>query len=304
MLNVKYRPKKIEQLVGNSSVKESLLSLFKRDRKEIPQVYLFTGKAGTGKTTMAYILKSQLGCSDMDFSYYNTANTRGIDTIRAIIENSTYVPVEGKVKMYVLDECHQISHDAMEALLNILEKPPENVYFVLCTTEPNKIPPTIKRRCSEYEMEPLLRPEMAKFLKRIVKRERKEIKDSVLEKIIDVSEGSAGLALKLLDSVIDMKDEKEAIKIIESRTISEKNIIHLCRSLIKNNNWDNIRKILIDLEGDPERNRRAVLSYFKKVLLFRGNDKVAEMMMCFMDPVFYTGDAGFVHCCYLACKVK
>jgi DNA polymerase-3 subunit gamma/tau len=302
-----YRPTNFNEFAGNDSTIESLMAVLER-KKDIPHSYLFTGPSGCGKTTLAHILKKELGISDMDFYVYNASNTRGIDTIRQIQEMAQFSSLNGNRKMYLLDETHQVTGAAQEALLLLLENPPPHVFIALCTTEPDKLKPTIKRRCHQAEVKRLEEKDITAFLLSILELEKiKDYSGKVIERIAETSDGSPGLALSLLDSVIEL-DEDMAMKAIESVTINEKSVIDLCRALLDTKNtqsakWTKIKKILNGIDGEPESIRHAVLGYFTKVMLSdNGNDLAADILSLFTESFIYSGRAGLVLACYLSCK--
>jgi len=310
-LPIKYRPKTLDDFIGNETAIKSLASVL--DREEgVPSSFFFTGLPGGGKTTLARIIKEQLDVSDMDFYEYNTANTRGIDTIRKIAENVSYAPMSGGKKLYLLDEAHMVTGPALEALLKLLEEPPEHAHFVLCTSEPSTIKPNtlkaIRRRCHEIELKALIRGQLMRLLKGICKKEGKEPNLSVIKKIAKSCWGSAGQALSMLDSVIDMDDEEEAEQAIENLVSSEASIAEICKTLIDPkfgaaNKWDKIRKLIPKLSGEPESIRYAINGYLNKVLLSRGGvpKKLAAVVACFTDSFMYTGKAGVTLGCFYAC---
>jgi DNA polymerase-3 subunit gamma/tau len=311
-LNIDYRPGSIDEMVGNDAGIESLRS--KLLSEDIPRSYFFTGPPGCGKTTLAYVIKGELGVSNFDFYEYNAANTRGIDTIRDIGSNLSKAPMDGDKKLYLLDEAHQITGTAMEALLKILEEPPKHVIICLCTSEPEKIKPNtlkaVRRRCFELEVKPLTRGKISTFLKEIIEAEKMEgFPDSIIRKIATSCWGSPGQALSLLDAVIDMEDEEQAIEAIENLVVSEASVKDLITTLIDNrisgnSKWMQIKEMLPNINGDPESVRYAILSYLNKVLLGHPlNMHLLEIASCFTDSFMYTGAAGLTCACALACKV-
>ena len=310
-LNVDYRPVSLDEIVGNEVGIESLRSKLKCD--DVPKSYFFTGAPGCGKTTLAYVIKEELKISDFDFHEYDAANTRGIDTIREIKSNISKAPLDGSRKLYLLDECHQITGTAMEALLKLLEKPPNHVIIVMCTSEPQKIKPNtlkaVRRRCYELEVKTLTRGKILSLLKEILEAEEvPDFPDAILSKIATSCWGSPGQALSLLDSVIDMEDEAAAVEVIENQVTSEEKITKLCSILIDDrlsdaSKWGQIREMIPNIGGDPEQIRYAVCSYLDKVILGRPISlKLIEMAAFFTDSFMYTGRLGLTLACALSCR--
>lgn len=302
-LHTTYRPKTLDDFFGNEAIVESLKSVLER-KKDRPHTFLFSGPSGCGKTTLARILKHELKCEDMDFYIYNSANTRGIDTIREINEKKSFSPMNGEVKIYILEEAAGLTTQAQESMLDMIEQPPSHVFFILCTTEPEKLKVTIKRRCHHYEVQPLFRNEMKKLMNTILEREDKEIEKSIFDKIISLANGSAGIALKMLDSIIDMDDEEQMLDTLESSTMKEEEVISLCRELVKNRSWKKVSKILGGIKGDAESIRYAVLGYMSKVLLNSGREDIAEIISLFSDSYIYCGKAGLILSCHEVCKIR
>lgn len=221
-LHIKYRPQTWEEIRGNEEVVEALKSLFSsRPVEERPHVFLLKGPSGCGKTTIARIIKKELGCSDLYFFEINAADARGIDSIRQMISDCRFLPWIGSTKVYVLDEVHQMTKEAQNALLKILEDTPQHVYFILCTTEPKKIISTIKTRCSTYQVSPLPASLIRDLLVWVCNEERKEVPNEVLNAISQTCEGSPRQALVSLDQVIDIDDLIKALKIITRASFQE-----------------------------------------------------------------------------------
>lgn len=306
-LAVKYRPQDFDGVVGQDAAVASLKTILDRP-SGIPHGFFFQGPAGTGKTTLGRILAKKLGCSDLDFKEYDSANTRGIDTIREIIARSCYKPLKGPVKVYLLDEVHKITNDAQNALLKSLEEPPDHCYFILCTTDPQKVIKTIKSRCTIFQLSGVLEAKIVGRLKWICEQEGiTDFPVKILRKIAQVSEGSVRNAIRTLDTVLDIEDDEEAFNAVQDLTGAEGSVPDICKVLLgkQNNKWEVISKMFADLEGEPEGLRMGFATYFMKVLLGRpgGDDRVAEMMDCFNESVMYTGKPGLAMQLYLASKV-
>ena len=303
-LHTRYRPINFEQFLGNETVKDSLESVISNEKIR-PHAFLFTGPSGCGKTTLARILKTELGCSDRDFIEMNTANTRGIDSIRDIISNCSYAPFEGKVKIYLFDEAAKLTNEAQNALLKILEDTPNHVYFILSTTDPEKLLKTIKTRCTTFQLKSLQRRKIIKLLRTVCEKEDVDISVDIFKEIARVSDGSPRQALVVLGQVIGVKSKEEIIKIIEEGSVNESQIIDLCRLLLerKKDKWREMAGLLKGLESEPETVRYAVLGYLNSVLLNRGDDIVVEMIELFSESFIYCGKAGLTSACYYACKI-
>ena len=310
-LNVDYRPMSLDEVAGNEVGIESLRSKLMCD--DVPKSYFFTGAPGCGKTTLAYVIKEELKISDFDFHEYDAANTRGIDTIREIKSNIAKAPLDGSRKLYLLDECHQVTGTAMEALLKMLEKPPNHVIIVMCTSEPEKIKPNtlkaVRRRCFELELKTLTRGKILSLLKEILEAEEvSDFPDTILKKIATSCWCSPGQALSLLQAVIDMEDEEDAVEVIENQVTSEEKVMKLCGILIDdrlscNNKWSEIKKMLPNISGDAESIRYAICGYFNTVILGRQiNLRLLETASCFTDSFMYTGRVGLTIACALACR--
>jgi len=310
-LQVTHRPKTFKDLVGNKEVVKSLESVLYRKKKEkklsrnIPSAFLITGPSGTGKTTIAYIIKNALKCSDADYIELNASKDRGIGAIRTLEENLKFTPLDGDKKVILLDEAHMLTNESGEALLKVLEQPPEYVHFCVATTNPEKLKPTFKRRCHQYELSLLLEAEMNELVDKILKKEKvKKFSKDVKERIIELADGSPGQALKLLDQVIDMKDKKEAIKVLQSIGVTEKEVRELCQALVKGD--INITKEFLKTfntgKTSPESVRMAVLGYMNTVMINRWDERTAFVIDQFLESFMYSGKAGLTNACFYALK--
>ncbi len=302
-LHIDYRPQNLDEVFGNDAIKTSLKSVLAREDR--PHAYLFTGGSGMGKTTFGRIIKDMLGCSESDYYEFNTANSRGIDTVREISQNVVYAPLEGSCKVFLLDECHQFTGPAANALLKVLEDTPKHVYFILCTTDPDKLIKTIITRCSTYQVQALKDKEMSALIDWVLECEEKKISKEVQKEIVRVAEGCARQALVILDQVVDITDEKEALASIAAVSVGEAEVVDICRALIGKESWNNVREKvkLVLAKTEPEKLRYAILGYFSAVLLnSKQNDRASEIIDLFSENTYSTGKAGVVNMIYLATK--
>ncbi|MHA1794693.1 MAG: DNA polymerase III subunit [Promethearchaeota archaeon] len=292
----KYRPKSFDEIFGNGETVRALKGMLAQDDK--PHSILFYGPSGCGKTTLARIVASELGCKGSDFTEVDTADFRGIDTIRDIRMKSQYKPLEGEVKVWLLDECHKLSNDAQNALLKILEDTPPHVYFILATTDPQKLIPTIKGRCAQFEVKPLSEKQMKRLLFKVVKSEKEHLERKVYDQIVRDSLGSPRNALQLLDKVLAVEPEYR-LKVAEKEAEQQFKTIELCRALLQRKSWKFVSKILKSLQDeDPEGIRRAIMAYMGKILIDGENDLAALVMEEMMTSVYYNGFPGLIFACY------
>lgn len=218
----KYRPQRFSEVIGQSHVVKTIINALKLGK--LSHALLFSGIKGTGKTTVARIVAKALNCKSpldgyepcnacnhcleiskgifVDVLEIDAASNRGIDQIRELIENLKYAPAKGKTKVYIIDEAHMLTKEAANALLKSLEEPPSHVYFILATTEPNKLPPTILSRCQRYDFKRLDLRKMINFLQELCHREGYEMDTSALELIAKEAQGSMRDALSLLDQAM------------------------------------------------------------------------------------------------------
>lgn len=225
----KWRPQSFEDIVGQAHIARTLQNAIRTNR--IAHAYLFTGVRGVGKTTAARILAKALNCekgptpnpcnkcshceeitagTSLDVLEIDGASNRGIDEIRQIIENVRYQPAKCRFKIYIIDEVHQVTKDAFNALLKTLEEPPPSVKFILATTEPHRLPETILSRCQRYDFRRISLREIVQRLDAVAKKEGLSITEGALVLLAREADGSMRDAQSLLEQVLASATPSEA----------------------------------------------------------------------------------------------
>ncbi len=297
VLYLKYRPSSFDDMLGNQEVVEILRKQLSQ-KQSMPKSILLHGPTGCGKTTLARIIATELGAQGSDIREIDSADFRGIDTVREIRKQSAYKPLEGPYRIWILDECHKMTSDAQTALLKALEDTPSHVFYILCTTEPQKLLPTIRGRCAQYQVRTLTEKEMKRLLRRVVTAENETLDKEVYEQIIQDSMGHPRNALQILSQVLAV-DGSKRLKVAKKAAETQSKTIELCRALVRKEPWYIVAGILNGLKGeDPESIRRAVLGYCQAILLGKNPDlSVAEIMQEFIEPFYNSGFPGLTFAC-------
>src|SRR6185369_13648673 len=249
----KYRPQTINDL-DNEAVRQTLFSVLKNPKTH---AFLFTGPKGLGKTSTARIIAKAVNCTgkkkdevepcntcdqcvsitsgnNMDVLEIDAASNRGIDEIRDLKEKIRLAPAAASKKVYIIDEVHMLTTEAFNALLKTLEEPPSHAMFILCTTEPHKVPQTIMSRCMHISFTLATKDELVRSFKRIVLGENIAIDDDSLEVIAGLADGGFRDGAKILEEVSTLADGAKITKELIEERYKVASIINFINSLLKN----------------------------------------------------------------------
>jgi len=296
----KWRSQNFDEIIGQGSIVQTLKNAIKSSR--ISHAYLFSGPRGTGKTSTARIFAKALNCVKgptpdpcltcdqcvkiknghaVDVIEIDAASNRGIDEIRDLREKARYTPVEGKYKIYIIDEVHMLTSEAFNALLKTLEEPPLHVIFVLATTEPQKVPVTISSRCQRLDFRRLSNPEMIAHLKKIADAEGIKLADDAASLIARNSDGSMRDAISLFDQLVSFsgKSVKHDDVIAVLGTANADLIFEFGETLGRGDVgklFDLINKMVSEGRSVPQTTKDILLHLRNLMLVLLGSDAVIE----------------------------
>ena len=294
VLALKYRPQTFDQLIGQEVISETIYNSIKSGKSV--NAYLFTGIRGVGKTTFARIVAKSLNCENgidnlckdnfcqhcesiinsnhIDVLEVNGADKTSIDDIRDLIEFSRYGPTSAKYKIFIIDEVHQISRNAFNGLLKILEEPPQYLRFILATTEIKKVPITIVSRCQRFDLSRIKSDQLFQFIKKITEKENGRATDDALKLIVKISEGSVRDALSLLDRGLMSNSDGEELDLKKAQKIygyfDKSSLIDLFENLFKGDEDQviNLYRKIYEVGVEPKiflNDFLEILYYFKNI---------------------------------------
>ena len=285
----KYRPQTFEEVIGQKPIKQTLINQIVMDK--IGHAYLFCGSRGTGKTSTAKIFAKAINCLDskngspclkcevcqalnqnnIDVLEIDAASNNGVDEIRDLREKVKYPPVNGKYKVYIIDEVHMLSPSAFNALLKTLEEPPAHVVFILATTEVHKLPATILSRCMRFDFSLVSVQELCDLLKKIFKQENIKAEEQAIEIIARAGEGSVRDTLSIADRCVSYSGNNLTYQsVVEVLGTTEKeSLVNISASILNGNMGQSLLELdKVLAEGkSPLVLSKDMISFFRDLLI-------------------------------------
>lgn len=288
-LHRKYRPDTFDKVLGQESTTSSIKHLFEINK--VPHAFLFISNSGLGKTTISRIIANTLKAELVEI---DAATHTGIDDMKEIANAVSTKSWTGNGRYFVIiDECHQLSKSSWNSWLKLVEEPPEHLYFSFCTTEPDKVPNTIKTRCHVYTLKDIDEDNLYAIAEYVCEEEEIDLVKDSIHLIVKESDGSARKLLNLISQVRGCKTIEE-IKDMLGSAIDKPEVANLCRFIVgdKKNTKDLI-KILQSLKNtNPESIRIQICNYLNACIL-KGSNTIyfLDLLELFIHP--YTQQTGF-----------
>ena len=301
-LHHKYRPQTFAELVGQEAIAQTLTSAILQDR--IAPAYLFTGPRGTGKTSSARIFAKSLNCistvaptptpcgkcnvcqeiargSTLDVIEIDAASNTGVDNIRDLIERAQFAPVQCRYKVYVIDEVHMLSTQAFNALLKTLEEPPDRVVFVLATTDPQRVLPTIISRCQKFDFRRIPLDAMIAHLHKIAQLENINIASDAVQMVAQIAQGGLRDAESLLDQLSLFQGEITVEKVWDLvGAVPENDLMDLLQAIDTDNATAliDMTRHLMDRGREPLIVLQSLASFYRDLLIAKAAPKRSDLV--------------------------
>lgn len=294
-----YRPQTFEEVAGQKHIIRTLRNALANNK--IAHAYLFCGPRGTGKTTMAKLFAKALNCeqgvgcqcnecsnckeiiegSHPDVIEIDAASNNGVEQVRDLIDKVNYLPIKGRYKVYIIDEVHMMTANAFNALLKTLEEPPAHVIFILATTEPHNIIPTILSRCQRYDFTKVADGDIEQRMMTILEKEGVQYDKAAVRAIISLADGGMRDALSILDQILAYSNNTLSVQDVYSifGLISTKEKIALIKDINDGNISSTLERIKSFSEGgvDIARLTQDILEILKDTLIYKKTKETHEL---------------------------
>jgi len=294
-----YRPQTFEEVAGQKHIIRTLRNALANNK--IAHAYLFCGPRGTGKTTMAKLFAKALNCeqgigcqcnecsnckeiiegSHPDVIEIDAASNNGVEQVRDLIDKVNYLPIKGRYKVYIIDEVHMMTANAFNALLKTLEEPPAHVIFILATTEPHNIIPTILSRCQRYDFTKVADGDIEQRMITVLKKEGVQYDKAAVRAIISLADGGMRDALSILDQILAYSNNTLSVQDVYSifGLISTKEKIALIKDINLGDVSSTLERVKSFSEGgiDISRLTQDILEILKDVLIYKKTKEVSEL---------------------------
>lgn len=312
MLYQLLRPSDFDGVFGNKATVKALQKYCRADPDKRNHAVLFKGPSGCGKTTLARIVAHEVGAEAMSIIELNAANTRGIDTIREIQANSALLPVVGTAKVYIIDESHQLTKAAQEAMLKVMEDYPLHAYYFMCTTAPENLIATIRNRCVEFGVGPLDRDTMEELIIEVCDVAEFKPSEDIVEAIVHLAEGSSRSAIISIEQIMGLDDEEEMIELLVRGSQDQPEVIELCKLMmlapkLRLKRWKDAIKLASQLTAsiESETVRRSIVGFLGYKLTTSTNlddaKDYARLIESFGRSTMYSGKGMFLAMVLQAC---
>ncbi len=294
-----YRPASFDEVAGQKHITQTLKNALKNDR--VAHAYLFSGPRGTGKTSIAKIFAKAINCVEAptdnpcnkcdnclgisnntisDVIEIDAASNNGVDEIRELRDKVKYLPGYVKYKVYIIDEVHMLSTGAFNALLKTLEEPPQHVIFILCTTEPQKIPATIHSRCQRFDFKSIGSADIIDKLFEIAEQEHIEVSEDAIKQIANYADGGLRDAISLLDQVYAYSPKSINLDNVNEicGTVSMDKLVEMVSAII-NYEPSKAIQLLSDLMSEGKEIKQITLDlidFFKNLLVYKNLNKIND----------------------------